>query len=253
MIQDLHSHTYYSFCGTDSPETLVETAFHGGIEMLGITDHNYGIAFANIVAHQVPEAYLPLTYDKRVLRRYYDHVSLIKEKYADRICILRGIEVATRGDCKLALPEDADISFFDYCLLEHLDHELSVTGGDLFAYAKRCGCSYVGVAHTDLFAHIQKCGEDPYTYFRRMAEGNIFWEMNVSYDSIHQYRVHTYMLDFFSDPQKQEIVRRSGARISIGFDGHNVVDYLPERIREYCNRLTALGIKMPFEESDAGQ
>lgn len=22
MIQDLHSHTYYSFCGKDSPETI---------------------------------------------------------------------------------------------------------------------------------------------------------------------------------------------------------------------------------------
>lgn len=246
MIQDLHSHTYYSFCGTDSPETLVETAIAGGIEVLGIPT-NYGIAFAHIMAHQVPEEHLPLVYDKRVLRRYFDHMTLIKEKYADHICVLRGIEVATRGDCKLALPDDVDISYFDYCLLEHIDHELSVTNGDLFAYAKRCGCPFVGIAHTDLFAYIQKMGEDPYTYFQRMAEANIFWEMNVSYDSIHQYRVHSYMLDFFSDPEKQDIVRRSGVRVSIGFDGHNVVDYLPERVKEYGNRLANLGIPKPFD------
>ena len=39
MIQDLHSHTYYSFCGADTPEEVVEAAIVGGIEVLGITDH----------------------------------------------------------------------------------------------------------------------------------------------------------------------------------------------------------------------
>ena len=38
MIQDLHSHTYYSFCGADTPEAVVEAAIQGGIEMIGITD-----------------------------------------------------------------------------------------------------------------------------------------------------------------------------------------------------------------------
>ena len=46
MIQDLHSHTYYSFCGGDKPEEIAEAAIAGGIELLGITDHNYGIGNA---------------------------------------------------------------------------------------------------------------------------------------------------------------------------------------------------------------
>ena len=29
MIQDLHSHTYYSFCGKDSPSAIVEAAIDG--------------------------------------------------------------------------------------------------------------------------------------------------------------------------------------------------------------------------------
>ncbi len=29
MIQDLHSHTYYSFCGRDTPESIVEAAIAG--------------------------------------------------------------------------------------------------------------------------------------------------------------------------------------------------------------------------------
>ena len=146
------------------------------------------------------------------------------------------------------MPEDADISFFDYCLIEHLDHESSNTSGDLFAFAERCGCHRVGVAHTDLFAFIGQKGEDPYRYFKRMAECNIFWEMNVSYDSIHKYREHPYMLRFFEDAEQQAIVRESGVRVSVGFDGHRVEDYRPDRVVAACHRLTAMGIKLAFEE-----
>ena len=81
-----------------------------------------------------------------------------------------------------------------------------------------------------------------------MADENIFWEMNVSYDSIHGYREHKYFLDFFADEAKQEIIRKSGVRVSVGFDGHRVEDYLPDRVAGYCKKLTELGIKMPFEE-----
>ena len=81
-----------------------------------------------------------------------------------------------------------------------------------------------------------------------MAEANIFWEMNVSYDAVHGYRQHAYMLEFFENPELQEIVRRSGVRVSVGFDGHHVEDYLPDRVADYCRRLTEMGIKMPFEE-----
>ncbi len=250
MLQDLHSHTYYSFCGKDTPEAIVEAAIAGGLDTFGITDHNYGVGYAR---HSVfcATANMGLDNYERTLRRYYDHINLIKEKYADRINILRGIEICTlksEQHPNFSLPEGADISFFDYCLIENLDASTSVTGGDLFAYAKRCGTPVVGIAHTDLFAHIAKLGEDPLDYFSRMAEANIFWEMNVSYDSIHGYREHKYFLDFFNDPEKQAIVRKSGARVSVGFDGHRVEDYLPDRVAGYCKRLTELGIKMPFEE-----
>ena len=81
-----------------------------------------------------------------------------------------------------------------------------------------------------------------------MAEQNIFWEMNVSYDSIHKYREHEYMLEFFKNEEQQAIVRESGVRLSIGFDGHRVEDYQPKRIAEYCRRVTEMGIKLAFEK-----
>ncbi len=255
MIQDLHSHTYYSFCGEDTPEAIVEAAIAGGIDTFGITDHNHGIGHARwatfMYLNAIPAEEQPPHDYERALRRYYDHVNLIKDKYAGRIRVLRGIEVCTMGGegyYRHALPASADISYFDYCLLENLDHPASVTGGDLFAYARRCGCPWVGIAHTDLFAHIARLGADPYDYFSRMAEQNIFWEMNVSYDSIHHYREHPYMLEFFRNPAQQSIVRRAGVRVSIGFDGHRVGDYRPDRVADYSSRLSSLGIRMPFEE-----
>ncbi|MBR3839199.1 MAG: PHP domain-containing protein [Clostridia bacterium] len=247
MLQDLHSHTYYSFCGADTPEQVVEAAINGGIELLGITDHHYGIGNARIDVYlsnsdQIKEDY------GRTLQRYYDHINLIKEKYADKINVLRGIEICTVNQGRLPLPETADISFFDYCLIENLDHKgNTITNGDLFSFADRCGCP-CGIAHTNMFAFIESIGEKPLDYFTKMAEKNIFWEMNVNLDTIHKGNVHGYMLKFFEDEQQQEIIRKSGVRLSIGFDGHRVYDYKPERIKDYCRRVTDMGIKLAFEE-----
>lgn len=246
MIQDLHSHTYYSFCGKDRPEVVVEAAIAGGIELFGICDHNYGIGHRKYEVY-ISDSDISNEYGN-TLKVYYDHMNLIREKYADRIKVLVGIEVATYNSRRIYLPDSADISYFDYCLLEGIDSPNSIIGGDLFAYAKRCCTPMVGIAHTDMFSFIKSCGEVPFDYFRHMAEENIFWEMNVSYDSIHQYRIHKYMLDFFDSEEQQDIVRRSGVKISIGFDGHRVEDYLPERVKDYCHRLEKLKISQPFDE-----
>ena len=245
MIQDLHSHTYYSFCGSDSPEQVVEAAIAGGIEVLGITDHNYGIGYARTDVFASTSSDIADDY-QRTLRRYYDHMNLIKEKYETKIKILRGIEIATVNKGRIPLPENAAISFFDYCLIEHLDED-SITGGDLFAFAERCGC-LVGVAHTDLFTYVSRLGEEPFVYFRKMAENNIFWEMNVNLDTIHGGREHSYMLEFFNNKEQQDIIRKSGVHLSVGFDGHRVYDYKPDRIKEYCQRIHDMGIKLVFED-----
>ncbi len=249
MIQDLHSHTYYSFCGKDRPEEIVEAAISGGIELFGICDHNYGIGYGIKSVYDLPLEAMPECYGRNLIR-YFDHINLIKEAYADRIRILRGIEISTQKHKRAALPDGVDVSMFDYCLIEHLDQidgdESSIAGGDLFSFAERCGCP-AGVAHTDLFAFIRQRGEDPYRYFKRMAEQHIFWEMNVSYDSIHHYREHPYMLEFFRNEEQQAIIRESGVRLSVGFDGHRVEDYAPERIARACQAITDMGIRLAFE------
>lgn len=250
MIQDLHSHTYYSFCGHDRPEEVVEAAIAGGIELLGITDHNYGIGFGRYDACVASDEVIKNEYGERMLKRYFDHINLVKEKYADKITLLRGIEIATATTAgRIWLPENDDVSFFDYAIIEHFDFgdDKSIAKGDLFAFRERLGCPVVGVAHTDMFGFFEKNKLDAYAYFKKMAENNIFWEMNVNLDSTHGYREHKYMLDFFEDTEKQQIVRESGVRLSVGFDGHLVKDYKPERVKEYCKKITNMGIKLAFE------
>ena len=245
MIQDLHSHSRRSFCGKDKAEDLVLAAIAGGIDTFGITDHNYGVGYGDVAMYYTdpPSA---ASYGEN-LRRYFDRLTELRDAYASRIRLLRGIEIATdAARPHTILPSGADVSYFDYCLLEGVDAPESVTKGDLFSYAKSLRIPAVGVAHTDLFAHVKRRGIPPLDFFRRMAEENIFWEMNVSYDSIHGYREHPYMLRFFESEEEQEIIRRSGVLVSIGFDGHRLEDYLPERIQNYNRRLEALSIPRPF-------
>ena len=244
MIQDLHSHTYYSFCGIDTPEAVVEAAIQGGLQVIGITDHAHGVGEARLQHFHAPLQGVEVDYE-RTIKRYFDHMSLIQEKYAGKIEVLRGIEVAT-VKAHYAFPEKADISFFDYCIVEHLDYNETITEGDIFAFAKRCGCP-TGVAHTDMFTFIVSRGEEPLDYFTKMAQHGIFWEMNVNLDTIHHGYEHPYMLEFFKNREQQEIVRKSGVRLSVGFDGHRVCDYKPERIADYCRRISEMGIKLAFE------
>lgn len=248
MIQDLHSHTYYSFCGMDKPETIIEAAIAGGIELFGISDHAHGVGHGKVEVYRAAQDGKTFADYGRTLTRYYDHISLLKQKYADKIKILCGIEINTQRSLPhAALPDGVDVSFFDYCLVEQLDYPDSLTDGDIFSFAKRCGCPVTGIAHTDLFAHIAKIGADPTDYFKQMADENIFWEMNVSYDAIHGYREHTYVKEFLANETQQEIVRKSGVCLSVGFDGHRVTDYRPDRVRECCDALKKLALPLVFE------
>ena len=247
MIQDLHTHTFYSFCSDDTPEQAVEAAIAGGVQMLGICDHSYGVGCARTDFCYEKGPRLDADYGK-TLRRYHNHIKLLKEKYKNRIKILSGIEICTLlNEHSYALPSGVDVSFFDYCLVENLDHPNSLTHGDIFSFAKRCGCP-TGIAHTDLFAFLHERGEDPYRFFRKMAEQGIFWEMNVNYDSVHSFKTYEYVSEFLKNKQQQEIVKKSGVRLSVGFDGHAAKEYKAMRVKTTCNVLKSLGFKLVFEE-----
>lgn len=242
MIQDLHSHTYYSFCGKDTPEEVICAALKGGIELLGITDHNYGVAICRD-GTVYPDAQTRIWDYQRALQAYCDHIRQLADKYKNRIRVLSGIEVATQDYSYLLLPTGVSLSGFDYCLIEHITDENTIVR-DVFEYARSLNCPRCGIAHTDLPAYAKKKGYDLFDFFSRMAKEGIFWELNVNYDSIHNYREHAYVKEFFEDTALQDVVRKSGVQLSIGFDGHRLEDYLPKRISDCCQRLEDLGIQM---------
>lgn len=131
---------------------------------------------------------------------------------------------------------------FDFCLIESPAAPSSIAYGKLFKFADTIPI-VKGIAHTDLFAYCDALGYDPETFFKRMGEKNIFWEMNINYDSIHGYREHAYVKRFFEDETWQDIIRRNHVPIAIGFDGHRVEDYLPERVKEYNEKLKKFGVR----------
>ena len=247
MIQDLHAHTYYSFDSPDRIERVIETAIAGGVQLLGITDHNYGVGCGRTQLCYDRGPSLGDDYGKTLVR-YHDHVKTVAEKYRNRIKVLSGLEVSTAlGRDAYPLPDSADVSFFDFVLVEQLDKpERSIAKGDIFSFAKRCGCP-TGIAHTDLFAFIKAIGEEPNRYFRRLAENNIFWEINVNLDSIHGFKPYDYVTDFFKDKAKQEIVKNSGVKLSVGFDSHIASEYKADRVKTANKLIKDMGIRLAFD------
>ncbi len=242
MIQDLHSHTYYSFCGKDRPEEVIEKAIEGGIKTLGICDHCYGIAHRREGTLFSNEEKSLLDY-QRAVNAYHDHIRCVSEKYKNQIRTLVGIEIPTINKPHLIFPKEVDVSFFDYCLIEHIDRSDSVVQ-DLFAFLSERRFPKTGIAHTDLFGYLEKNGKDPLSFFSQLKEHGIFWEMNVNYDSVHKYRLLPYVPETLENPFKVEILKKSGVELSVGFDGHRIADYLPEKVIHCCEKIKSLGLPL---------
>jgi len=220
---DIHSHTYYSFCGQDDPNLTIQAAIDGGIEVFGISDHNYGIG------------------DRRA--EYYELLTSLRDKYADQIKIVRGVELCTLPHLAEWFEKYSEIAEFEYCLVENIDNDDSVVGRGILEYPEKFGC-LTGIAHTDMIGFARRLGEDPIEFLHKFAEKNIFWEMNVSYDSIHGYREHNYVVRLYDNEEEQDIILKSGIKLSVGFDGHRVGDYAPERVVRMCRFLEEKNIPM---------
>ena len=207
-IVDIHSHTNFSNCGRDKPEELILEMIKQGVEVLGISDHNHGV----------------LDRDEE----YQKSIRKLGEKYKDQIQILCGLEICTHEPYNMRVGKIP--VGYDYCLIENLDNPVSIMRGDILSYVEKFPCP-IGIAHTDIFAFIEKNGLDAERYLKSLVARNIFWELNVSYDSIHGYREHEYVKEFMKNPVQQELVKRTGLMLSVGFDGHRKEDYAVDRVR----------------------
>lgn len=224
-VFDIHSHTYYSHCGRDNPHELINTAIQNGLSIFGICDHNHGI--------------------RERKKQYIDEIKSIAGQYADKIKLYCGIEIATVPNF-YDIESSEEIKDFDYCLIEHITDDKSVVKGNLFEFCDKMGI-LCGIAHTDLFVYCDMYGFDYIEFFNTMAKKNIFWEMNVSYDSIHKYNEHQYVLDFMKTPEKQKIIKEAGLCLSIGFDSHNHEEYDGYKVHEIYDFLRQNNFKTVCE------
>lgn len=242
MLQDIHSHTYYSYCGKDSPEEIIKNAIASGLDLVGICDHYYGIVMAK-PGFVYADHNERVTLHTNALTRYYEHIKALAHKYRDYIDVWCGVELTTLDYGYTMLPDGVDVSFFDYCLIEYFQMPETVVE-DVFEYAARCKCKRTGLAHADLPAYILSKGYDMDEFFRRMHDDGIFWEMNVNLDSIHKYREHQYVKDFFENKAISDMVKKHGVTLSVGFDGHRVEEYDANRVISACRRLEEMSVDM---------
>ena len=137
MIQDLHSHTYYSYCGKDSPEAVIKNAIDNGLDVVGISDHYHGIVMCkNGFNYRSQED--KVTMHNNALKRYYEHIKLLAEKYKDYIDVWCGVEITTLDLGYTLLPDGVDVSVFDYCLIENFQYD-DTTVNNIFDFVARCG------------------------------------------------------------------------------------------------------------------
>lgn len=209
LVIDLHSHTCYSNCGRDEPEELILEMIKREVDVLGITDHNHGINERGV--------------------KYRNEIRNLAKKYKDKIKIFCGIEVCTHNEYQLRY--EKDLAEYDYCLIENLSSEDTITEGDILSYSSQFKC-VKGIAHTDIFNFAKTKKLNIKAYLQSLAKAGIFWELNVSFDSIHHYKEHEYVKTFFNSPEQQELVKNSNLYISVGFDGHRKEDYCMNRVRD---------------------
>ena len=86
-------------------------------------------------------------------------------------------------------------------------------------------------------------GFDYKDFLNNMAKHNIFWELNVTYDSIHGYNEHQYVFDFMTDPVKQKLIKDANVYLSIGFDSHRCEDYDGFKVHKMYDFLKENGFK----------
>ncbi len=205
---DLHNHTIFSYDGSNTPDEIIENAINHGVDLIGITDHQFSIG--------------------RGLPEYFRYIQHCKVKYRDKIKVLCGLEIGTRPKPDDLLASDA--SCFDYVLFESLDHPRGMDFFEFLEWRKLFTCP-VGLAHTDIFTLSERYGLD---MLKVLKSENIFWELNVSGN-------YDYYYDFLTNAKKREAVKNSGITVSVGSDTHWIEEYRFRQLRDANKLISELG------------
>lgn len=213
MIMDLHNHTIFSYDGKNTPEEIIENAIAHGVDVIGITDHQFSIGCR--------------------IGEYLSRLEECKRIYKDKIHVLSGLEIGTRPR-----PDDLltyDIKGIDYVLFESLDDYRAMDFFEFVSWRHRFECP-VGLAHCDIFAMGERYGLDMTEVLR---SENMFWELNISGN-------YNYYYDFLTNAAKREAVKRSGIGVSIGSDTHSIAEYRPKQLKRANMLAEELGLCLPF-------
>ncbi len=211
-VTDLHNHTIFSYDGSNTPEEIIENAILCGVDVIGITDHQFSIG------DRLPE--------------YYQYIQSCKIRYADKIRVLCGLEIGTRPSPPQSLPASSE--FFDYVLFESLDDERAMDFYEFIEWRRLFKCK-AGLAHTDIFKLGERYGTDIPGVMRA---NDIFWELNTSGN-------YPYYYDFLTNEKKRRAVAESGIEVSVGSDTHYIAEYRKTQIRRANELLQKLNIPMP--------
>ncbi len=216
-IIDLHNHTRFSYDGQNTPREIIENAYNAGVSVVGITDHQFSIGSR--------------------IGEYISEINALKAEYADRITVLCGLEIGTR-------PYPTDFPHrlsggLDYCLFESLDHDKAMDLYEFFEWRRNFSCP-MGLAHTDIFRLCDQYGVD---LLRVLKRDNIFWELNISGN-------YTYYYDFISNRSKQQLVKESGIKLSVGSDTHWVGDFNITRLYQTNELVRRLKNPLPLGLTD---
>jgi histidinol phosphatase-like PHP family hydrolase len=71
-LTDLHNHTTFSYDGTNSCEEIIENALSKGIEVIGITDHQYSISDIGEYIYTINEC--KRKYGKELTNSYFSNM-----------------------------------------------------------------------------------------------------------------------------------------------------------------------------------
>ena len=207
-VTDLHNHTIFSYDGSNTPEEIIENAIAHGVDVIGISDHQFSI--------------------ESRLGEYFEYLCYCRRRYEGKIKLLFGLEIGTRPK-----PNDFFASaseYFDYVLFESLDSPTAMDFYEFMEWQRLFKCRR-GLAHTDVFRLSERYGID---VLDEMCRNDIFWELNVSGN-------YPYYYDFLTNPNKREIIRRSGISVSIGSDTHSVEEYRFKQLRRANELVHKLG------------
>lgn len=217
MIIDLHNHTTYSYDGSNTIEEIIENAIAHGVTVVGISDHQF-----SVMERQA---------------EYIAHIRRCRERYADKITVLCGLEIGTRPTPPDFLASTSKA--LDYCLFESLD---SLRGEDLYEFLewRRLFPCKVGLAHTDIFALSNRYQLD---MLRVLKEYDIFWEINTSGN-------YPYYYDFLTNEEKRCAVAKSGVMLSVGSDTHWLREYRFRQIKKANELIRSLGNPIAFAQEE---